>query len=206
MEEIFGEFVEQGKGEEYLVIHFSPTSLPLQQRWRNSGLSADFLAEYWATFFPAHDVPSRNKQIEIKGAINYIANELLENVMKFAYRPAEHPVSLGLYLFQDEFKFYASNAIAPNAIADLQTRIRALLTEDPQQLYLEQVERNAAEENSGSHLGLLTMVNDYGAKLSWKFATIPQNPGVVTVTTLVHLALKTVSYAKILRSETHNGS
>jgi len=189
MQQIFGEFVEQGNGDEYLVIHFSPTSLPLQQRWRNSGLSADFLAEYWSTFFPVHDVPSRNKQNEVKGAINYIANELLENIMKFAYQPANHPVSLGLYLFQNEFKFYASNAIAPDAVEALQTRVHALLTQDPQQLYLEQVEKNASGENSGSQLGLLTMVNDYQARLGWKFETSFQDPHVIIVTTMVHLAL-----------------
>lgn len=189
MQQIFGDFVEQGNDDEYLVIHFSPTSLLLQQRWRNSGLSADFLAEYWSTFFPARDVPSRNKQNEIKGIINYIANELLENLMKFAYPPAQHPVSLGLYLFEDEFKFYASNAIAPHAIEELQTRIQALLTEDPQHLYMEQVEKNAAGESSGSQLGFLTMVNDYQARLGWKFETSSQNSDVVIVTTMVHLAL-----------------
>ena len=189
MQQVFGEFVEQGNGDEYMIIHFSPTSLPLQQRWRNSGLSADFLAEYWSTFFPAHDVPSRNKQNEIKGTINYIANELLENVMKFAYQPAQHPVCLGLHLFESEFKFYAGNAIAPDEIEGFQTRIQALLTEDPQQLYLEQVEKNAAGESNVSQLGLLTMVNDYQARLGWKFETSSWNPDVVMVTTMVHLNL-----------------
>jgi hypothetical protein len=189
MQQIFGEFVEQGNGDEYLIINFSSTSLLLQQRWRNIGLSADFLAEYWSTFFPVHDAPSQNKQNEIKGAINYIANELLENAMKFAYRPADHPVSLGLFLFQDEFKFYASNAIAPNAIAELQTRIEAILTEDSQKLYLEQIEKNAAEESSGSQLGLLTMVNDYQARLGWKFETSSKAPGVTIVTTTAQSAI-----------------
>ena len=189
MQQTFGEFVEQGNGDEYLVIHFSPTSLPLQQRWRNSGLSADFLAEYWSTFFPVHDVPSRNKQREIKGTINYIANELLENVMKFAYQPAQHSVSLGVYFFKNEFKFYASNAIAPDAIEKFQARIHALLTKDPQQLYLEQVEKNATGGSSGSQLGLLTMVNDYQACLGWKFETSSHDPYVVVVTTMVRLNL-----------------
>jgi hypothetical protein len=31
---------------EYLKIGFSPTSIPIQQRWRNNGLSANFLADY----------------------------------------------------------------------------------------------------------------------------------------------------------------
>jgi hypothetical protein len=190
MQQIFGNFVEQENGDEYLVIHFSPTSLPLQQRWRNSGLSADFLAEYWATFFPAHDVPSRNRQLEIKGGINYIANELLENIMKFSYLPANYPVSLGLYLYQDKFKFYGTNAIEPDAVEGFQARIQTLLTEDVQALYLQQVERNAANvKSTGSHLGLLTMINDYNAQIAWKFETISQDPEITIVTTMVQLAL-----------------
>lgn len=190
MQQIFGDFVEQGDGDEYLLIHFSPTSQPIQQRWRNSGLSADFLAEYWSTFFPAYDVPSRVKQREIKGAINYIANELLENVMKFSYQPADYPVNLELYLYEDEFKFYTRNAIDPQAVGGFQVRIQTLLTEDTQMLYLEQLERNAADESStGSGLGLLTMVNDYGARLAWKFETLSQDLEIITVITMVQLAL-----------------
>ena len=30
---------------EYLTLAFSPTSAPLRSRWRNNGLSADFLAD-----------------------------------------------------------------------------------------------------------------------------------------------------------------
>jgi hypothetical protein len=190
MQQIFGDFVEQEDGNEYLFIHFSPSSRPIQQRWQSSGLSADFLAEYWATFFPAHDVPSQEKQREIKGAVNYIANELLENVMKFSYQPADYPVNLGLYLYEDEFRFYTSNAIDPETLEDFQARIQALLTEDTQRLYLEQLEKNAADENiTGSGLGLLTMVNDYGACLAWKFETLRQDPEIITVTTMVQLVL-----------------
>lgn len=187
MQKIFGDFIEQANGDEYLVIHFSPTSMPLQQRWRNSGLSADFLAEYWATFFPAHDVPTRNKQLEVKGAINYIANELLENVMKFSYQPADYPVSLGLYLYTHEFRFYASNAVDPEIVEDFQQRVQTLLTENLQELYLQQVEKNAASNTGGSQLGLLTMLNDYGARVAWKFETPSDKPGVVVVTTMVQL-------------------
>jgi hypothetical protein len=190
MQEIYGDFVEQESGDEYLLIHFSPTSMPLQQRWRNSGLSADFLAEYWSTFFPAHDVPSQKRQREIKGAINYIANELLENVMKFSYQPADYPVNLGLYLYEGEFRFYTSNALDPQSVGDFQARIQALLTEDTQTLYLEQLEKNAADErNTGSGLGLLTMVNDYGARVAWKFEMLSQNPEIITVKTMVQLVL-----------------
>jgi hypothetical protein len=189
VQQIFGDFIEEGGGQEYLVIHFSPLSIPLQQRWRNNGLSADFLAEYWVTFFPSHDVPSQKRQLEVKSAINYIANELLENVMKFSYEPANYSVSLGLYLYEGGFKFYARNAIDPQTTAAFQARINDLLTQDPGILYIQQLEKNArADDSSGSHLGLLTMIHDYDARLAWKFETLEHAGAKLTlVTTMVSL-------------------
>ncbi|MBN1888382.1 MAG: hypothetical protein JW850_10340 [Thermoflexales bacterium] len=189
MQQLFGDFIEEGGSHEYLVIHFSPLSIPLQQRWRNNGLSADFLAEYWVTFFPSHDVPSRKRQLEVKSAINYIANELLENVMKFSYEPASYSVSLGLYLYQAGFRFYARNAIDPQTTVAFQARINKLLTQEPEKLYIQQLEENAlAGDSIGSHLGLLTMIHDYNASLAWKFETVEHEGAELTlVTTMVSL-------------------
>jgi hypothetical protein len=190
MLQIFGDYVEQERDQEYLVIQFSPTTLPLQQRWRNSGLSADFLADYWTTFLPARDVPSPERQQEIRGAINYIANELLENTMKFSHKPAHHPVTLGLYLYQGAFRFYASNFIDPQAVEAFQARIQDMLTQEPIELYMRQLEINAADETGGvSCLGLLTMLNDYDARLAWKFQARPHDPEGIMVTTMVQLTL-----------------
>jgi hypothetical protein len=191
MEQIFGDFVERESDQEYLVIHFSPTFVPLEQRWRNTGLSADFLADYWTTFFPAHDAPAQERQREIKGAINFVANELLENVTKFSYKPSDYAVDLGLYLRQSVFRFYASNAIDPQAVGAFQARIQQLLTEDPGDLFLQQLEMNVLDEDcSVSRLGLLTMLNDYGARLAWKFETDLQDANATILTTMVELAVQ----------------
>ncbi len=106
MTETFGDFIEQEGGSgEYLKIGFHPTSIPLQQRWRNNGLSADFLADYLSTFFPGEDDEALDKQAEIRDAVNYIANELLENAMKYSYTPSQHAVSIGMLLDQDKVRF-----------------------------------------------------------------------------------------------------
>ena len=187
----FGEYVEEKIGEEYLVIHFSPTSVPLRQRWRNTGLSADFLAEYWSTFFPDSSDLTRRKQLEVKESIRFVANELLENLMKFSYEPANHPVGLALYLFKNEFRFYAKNAIDPKSIEPFQARIQELLTSDMDDMYIKQVERNVAEEGQReSHLGLLTMARDYGGKLAWRFETLSgEGTEFTVVTTMVRLVI-----------------
>jgi hypothetical protein len=187
---VYGEYIEIVPDGEYLKMRFSPSSVPLQQRWRNNGLSADFLSDYWATFFPAHDVESQQRQIEIRGAICYIANELLENVMKFNYDDIDYPVKLGLYLYEDEFRFYASNAVAPEKVEAFQATIQELLGEDPAELYIQRLEDNALAPKDGrSRLGLLTMLHDYGAQLAWKFEPSPQHSGVPVVTTMVRLAV-----------------
>ena len=185
--QIFGNFIEPEVEQEYLTIRFSPISLPLQQRWRHNGLSADFLAEYWASFFPAGDAVMQARRLEVKGAISYIANELLENVMKFSYLPVNYAVTLELCLHTDVFRFYTCNAIAPHAVGEFQERIRTLLTQDVADLYIQQVEDNALD-GAGSHLGLLTMLYDYGATLAWRFKFTNQ-PDLVVLTTMVCLRI-----------------
>jgi len=190
MIQTFGDFIEPTPSQEYLIIGFSPSSIPLKQRWRNNGLSADFLADYLTTFFPGNeDDPSTiDRQAEIKSAVSYIANELLENAMKFNDETSEYPIDIKLQLKSDGLIFSVANSISPLAVDQFQGYIRQLLASEPSELYIEQLEKNAADESStGSGLGLLTMLSDYTAKMGWKFQTVQQDPEVITVTTMVQL-------------------
>lgn len=191
MAQVFGNFNEQlGHSDEYLVIGFSPSSAPLKQCWRNNGLSADFLADYVTTFFPVDDatVDSLSRQSEIKGAVAYIANELLENAMKFNDNATQFPISLSLQLYNDKIVIVITNAISPTDVLKFQQFIEKLQSEDPQELYIHQLENNAAAENSEhSGLGLLMMINDYMATIGWKFETVQITPTVTKVTTMVQL-------------------
>lgn len=191
MQQIFGDFVEIAPNtHEYLKLGFSPASIPLQQRWRNSGLSADFLADYLSTFFPGEDSAALERRNEIKDAVSYIANELLENAMKFSYAPSHHSVGIDLYLEADAINLYVSNSINPQSVASFQAFIQRLLTEEPNELYMERLTANAEGNNEGgSGLGFLTMLNDYGAQLAWKFCSQEQGPNDVVVTTMVRLAV-----------------
>lgn len=196
---IFGDFIETlPEQREYLVMGFSPSSFPLKQRWRNNGLSADFLADYMTTFFPGdEDDPNPGKrQAEIRGAVSYIANELLENTMKFNDEKTPNIISIQLYLNSDRIVFLATNSVRQEAVPGFQAFIQELLTEDPGDLYIRQLEKNAADETStSSRLGYLTMINDYHAKLGWKFEMLTidpdadsgEKPPACAVTTMVQL-------------------
>ncbi|MEG4112606.1 MULTISPECIES: DUF6272 family protein [unclassified Microcoleus] len=192
MIQILGNFIEQPPSQEYLIIGFSPSSVPLKQRWRNNGLSADFLADYLTTFFPGEqNEPSTiEKQAEIKSAVSYIANELLENAMKFNNETSEYPIYIKLQLESDGVIFSVANSISPEAVDKFQAYIQQLLTSEPSELYIQQLEKNAADEScTNSGLGLLTMLTDYNAKLGWKFQTMQKDPEVIAVTTMVQLTV-----------------
>ncbi|MGK7901086.1 MAG: DUF6272 family protein [Hormoscilla sp.] len=193
MTEIFGDFIEgMPLSPEYLIIGFSPSSVPLKQRWRNNGLSADFLGDYLTTFFPGDekDTAKKNRQAEIKGAVSYIANELLENAMKFNDPTSQHPISIRLQMQNDQLVFAIANSVDPQQVQEFQAYIKQLTTEDPEELYIRQLEQQALDENNtSSKLGYLTMMNDYMARIGWKFETVQKDPEVIAVTTMVQLTV-----------------
>ena len=191
MTRIFGNFIERKDDRvEYLKIGFSPTSIPIQQRWRNNGLSADFLADYLATFFPGDDRAAAERHAEIKSAVSYVANELLENAMKFSSAPSQHAISIAMYLEAEAGSLYGTNSVDPHAVAAFQQTIAHLLTADIDTLYMAQLTHNAASDSAaGAGLGYLTMLHDYGVALAWEFGPSLQDPDVVTVTTMARLSV-----------------
>ncbi len=191
MTQIFGEFSDNLPiSQEYLAMEFSPSSIPLKQRWRTNGLSADFMADYFTTFFPGSGEASSgiDTQAEVKSAVSFIANELLENAMKYNDEKSSHPISIKLQLHQDKLVFLATNTVNPQVVEKFQVLIKELTTSDPSELYLQRLEKNTEAQNE-SGLGLLTMMNDYLAKLGWKFEKVQNDPETLIVTTMVHLTV-----------------
>jgi hypothetical protein len=193
MIEILGDFNDHlPMSREYLTIVLSPSSAPLQQRWHNNGLSADFMADYFAAFFPRNQdtVSKINSKVEVKSAVSFIANELLENAMKFNDCKAEYPISITLQLHADSLIFVAKNSLPVESVEGFQAFIQEMLAVDPAELLVRQLEKNAEEDNlTSSGLGLLTMLSDYLAKVGWKFETVQENPTITAVTTMVYLMM-----------------
>ena len=186
----FGDFLEIPLNEEHLTLGFSPSSIPIKERWRNNGLSADFMADYLTTFFPKdeNDSKTSQRQLEIKDSVSYIANELLENAMKYCDDTFEYPITIHIQLESDEIRLFVDNSISTAAAEKFQHFIKEFTASDPEEFYFHQLENNVQEENTtGSGLGFVTMVKDYYAKVGWKFQTVLQDKPVITVTTMVQL-------------------
>ena len=188
--QMFGYFVEKPPNQEHLTLSFTPSAIPIQRRWRNNGLSADFVANYLCTFFAENNSKDtvNEHQLEIKSAVSYVANELFENAMKYCDEKASYPITFHVQLETDKIFLFVDNSVIPARAEKFKGFIRELLNSDPDELYIEQLEKNANEDNTtSSGLGFITMITDYSAKLGWKFQTIEQSSPVMTVTTMVQL-------------------
>lgn len=192
MPQIFGDFVESfPPAQDSLELTFTPNSLPIKKRWRSNRLSANFMADYFSNFLPVdEDDPAQKRRIkESKGAVSYVANELLENAIKFNNQGTNFKIKFGIYFIEEAdltAVLFATNSVSAEGLDKFQKFIQELLCSDPEKLYVQQIEKSAEEENSGaSGLGFLTMINDYSAKLGWKFEIVQKDPKMIAVTTMV---------------------
>jgi hypothetical protein len=192
MPQIFGDFVESFPPvQDSLELTFTPNSLPIKKRWRSNRLSANFMADYFSNFLPVDENdPAQKRRIkESKGAVSYVANELLENAIKFNDRGTNFKIKFGIYFIEEAdltAVLFATNSVSAEGLDKFQKFIQELLCSDPEKLYVQQIEKSAEEENSGaSGLGFLTMINDYSAKLGWKFEIVQKDPKMIAVTTMV---------------------
>lgn len=187
--QVYGDFLDAiPPCEEYLTLNFSPNSAPRKRRWSNYGLSADFLGDYFAAFFPgdaALDSPI-NQRDTVKAAVSYIANELLENAVKYNEDSAGLPISIALHLYASQIIFRVANYTEEKLADKYQQFIRELLGADLDVYYMQQLEKTASCGES-SCMGILTMMNDYAARFGWKFEASAQSPGTIRVEVLVYL-------------------
>ena len=196
MNQLFGEFINYFPPDrDSLEITFTPSSRSMKQRWRNNRISAHFVADYFANFLPVDkNAPTCEQRVkESKCAVSYVANELLENAIKFNDEESKCKVKFGIHFFEnkDAVKavIFAINTVKLEAAEKLKAFLEELLSSDPNDMYISQVEKSAEEDTEASGLGLLTMINDYSAQLGWKLENIEGDLPVVTVTTMAQLKI-----------------
>ncbi|QTA87217.1 slr1658 superfamily regulator [Desulfonema magnum] len=184
---LFGKYLEPDQGDVVgrLSLRFQSGTLDIDELWESSSLSAEFLSTFWGKFFPI------NKEAEVtsdigKDEVHYICGELLGNAIKFSFSP-NYMIEICLYLHQSELRFYVTNSVNPAELEEFQSFIRKLLTENTQQLFVEQMEKNASEDSNESGVGYLTLINDYNVSVAWKFEGI--EAGIQSVTALARMPI-----------------
>ena len=187
---LFGEFdVEPPTCSDFLTLNFTLSDENRLQRWSNYGLSADFLGDDFSAFFPGSSLESApiSRRDEAKAAVSFVANELIENAVKYGDPTEEKPITITIRLYKNTIIFEASNPSESVHVNRYKGFVAKLLAGDPDQLYLEQLEQTAMGSGQ-SQMGILTMVNDYQARFGWRFAPL-ETEGQWIVSVMVHLDL-----------------
>jgi hypothetical protein len=194
-QEALGEFLSNPRpSSDFLTLNFTLSDEQRLLRWSNYGLSADFLGDYFASFFPGTCLEGEliSRRDEVKSMVSFIANELLENAVKYGVHTQALPVTITLRLYEDTIVFEASNPTTDERVKNYRTFVQELLAGDATELYFRQLELTASSSGQ-SQMGVLTMINDYQARFGWSFTPLPNaaEPGHTAeqwlVTVMVHL-------------------
>ncbi|WP_170117142.1 slr1658 superfamily regulator [Phyllobacterium sophorae] len=141
---------------------------PLDISWHHCATTADFIADLFAVRFQS----SRNDYREVRHSVGYLVNELMENAVKFR-APGE--IMLEASMDSESFKVKISNDVDGDTATEFQRLLSQITVGDPSDLLIQQLEANAADpQSTGSGLGLLTLMSDYGARLAWIFSPADQ--------------------------------
>jgi hypothetical protein len=174
---IFGDFDNNGEYTQQLQINFHPSTYPLT--WATCGFTANYAAEILGQGFP----PGKLRQ-DITGSVSYIANELMENALKFHYDKFSE-INFIVRQVANEIELIVSNSVSPDSMPKFRAFIEELSTSDPQELFIRHLETgldSLGESSSG--LGFLTIMNDYGGRLGWKFEISEGTPENIIVYTM----------------------
>ncbi len=151
------------KLEKAAKITFHAGQLNLQ--WQHCSSSADFLTDFFSRLIveesPTTDIA------ELRNSISYMANELIENAIKFR---ADGDMEIEAGLSDGDFVLRISHWISAANSCRFQALLAEITTGDPGDLLIARIEANAlGDSDNGSGLGLLTLLNDYGARITWSF-------------------------------------
>ena len=158
----------------------------LELKWKHCSSYADFLSRYYSGVLRARADEGQVKDLTY--SISYLANELIENAVKFR---AEGLLELEAALSENNFTLKITNPISAKASARFQLLLQEITVGDPGDLLIERIEANALDDQaSGSGLGLLTLMNDYGARFVWRFNQPEDQPEAdVLLETICQLSL-----------------
>ena len=187
MIQIFGNFNDKILNDQPSLRLVFPIRSFVNQ-WQNVGLSASFLANFCESLFrgaePAYTAYSPE---EIESSVSYIANELIENAVKYNADQSME-IALSVYLKHDRLTIVVLNSIANREVPRLQGLIRDITVGDVGELLIQRMEESFLG-GSASGLGLLTIMHDHEAQLGWRFETLAGKPGVKWLTTAASLSL-----------------
>lgn len=164
------------------TVDIRVSAVDIVVHWRRCALTADFLAGFLAPNFGTEDTA--------QSQLSMVIDELLENAVKFC-ADVSAPVEVRVRNFGDMIEVEATNICDEKRARDLESSVRRVLENDPEALFLEQVEQTAAEEPEASRLGFITLCLHGGARLGARIVEANQD-GLYNVSVQVLLPTREI--------------
>lgn len=185
---VLGQYVDEPGTKPLSHSLLVVNSKEMMRNWRTVSLSSDFFAKYYSYYFPykekAKEWISRDAA---ENSISFVLNELIENTAKYS-NTENQAVSIRVMLLKDDIVFSISNFVTASIAEAFVKLAREILESNPEELYIMRLEKNTQAEEAGSGLGYLTLINDYGIALGFRFETV--GPDVVQVTVQARMKCK----------------
>lgn len=159
----------------------------LVQFWRRCSLSSNFWSRYMALWVPLPPEPGRLRREAMEHLLSYLLNELFENCAKFSSGPFQR-INYAAWVQAQCMVFELTNHIQPADQAPFAALIEEMLTSDLDELYFQRLEASAESNASGSGLGYLTLMKDYGIRFGFRFS--PLTSESIAVGVQAHVALE----------------
>jgi hypothetical protein len=185
---VFGEYVEETDRKSISQSLLVVNSQQMMRNWRTVSLSSDFFARYYSYYFPYKEkAKERISRDMAENSISFVLNELIENTAKYS-NAGDQTVSIRIMLLEDDIVFSIANFVTATMAESFSKLAREILEGNPEELYMMRLEKNTQSEQGGSGLGYLTLINDYGVVLGFKFE--PAGPDRVQVTVQAKMKCK----------------
>jgi len=179
--EILGKFVEEPREKPLSQTSLVTSAADMLQNWRRVSLSSDFLARYYSYYFPYREKAKQKiSRDEAENNISFVMNELIENTAKYA-DARDKTVTIKIMLFENDIVFQVSNYLTTSLSESFIKLAREILVSNPEELYIKRLERNTESDSGDSGLGYLTLINDYGIRMGFKFEKIDAELVRVTI-------------------------
>lgn len=149
-----------------------------EKLWKSKDLTAEFLGNFWRQLLDNED---------IKSTLHFVCAELMENAVYHSVK-SDYLVMIQLCFKSDELLVYVKNSAKTEETEDFKSLVRSLLeTENLQKLFVQRMKEARKSGTRKSQVGLITIIKDRGAKLSWKFE---KKEDITQITTMARISLK----------------
>lgn len=177
---ILGDFTEPESVDFEGLLSFTIKAdyIEKDKLWKSKDLTAEFLGNFWRQLLDNED---------IKSTLHFVCAELMENAVYHSIK-SDYLVMIQLCFKSDELLVYVKNSAKTKETEDFKLFVRSLLkAENLQKLFVQKMKDAKKSGSRKSQVGLITIIKDRGAKLSWKFE---RNEDITLITTMARISLK----------------